>query len=51
MSAFEIGEKVWYEGKTWEIADHLNKTYLLWKKEGGKEVDGWIAEKYLAKTV
>ncbi len=48
---FEIGEIVYYKGKQWEIADHVNRTYLLWTPgTHDKEVDGWVPEDHLAEV-
>lgn len=48
---FEIGEIVWYKGKKWQVADHLNGKYLLWSSDAGhkKEIKDWIPENQLSK--
>ena len=49
---FEIGEIVWWRGKKWEVADHLNGRYLVWSpdEEHKRQPEEWIPEDELAKV-
>ena len=54
MKMYEIGEKVFYRGKEFEVADRLGDKYALWScdKEHKHQVkgdllDGFVAEEEL----
>lgn len=40
MCVYDINETVWFDGQKWEIADHHNGSYLLWRRpKSGKAIE------------